>query len=71
MIFLDPAVTKDAFYTREREISEIESIVPEIQEKIVDAEDKIEAASMSNGTQVLIKSGLNIVKKSRYFKNKY
>merc|ERR1711860_68354 len=35
----DPSKKKDAFYTREREIEEIESIIPEIREKIADTKD--------------------------------
>ena len=40
LIFIsDPSKKKDAFYTREREIEEIESIIPEIREKIADTKD--------------------------------
>jgi len=35
----DPAKAKDAFYTREGEIKEIESLIPEIKEKIADTKD--------------------------------
>ena len=35
----DPMRKPDAFYTREKEISEIEAIVPEIKEKIADTRD--------------------------------
>ena len=35
----DPSKKDDAFYTREREIDEIESLVPEIREKIADTRD--------------------------------
>ena len=35
----DPAKVDDAFYTREREIAEIEGLLPEIVEKITDTED--------------------------------
>merc|ERR1719220_2857571 len=35
----DPAKAKDAFYTREGEVKEIESLIPEIKEKIADTKD--------------------------------
>jgi len=35
----DPAKKNDAFYTREGEIKEIESLIPEIKEKIADTND--------------------------------
>jgi hypothetical protein len=35
----DPAKKDDAFYSREREITEIEGVVPEIVEKIADTKD--------------------------------
>ena len=38
-VFSDPDKKDDAFYTREREIEEIESLVPEIREKIADTRD--------------------------------
>jgi hypothetical protein len=34
-----PSKVEDAFYTREREIEEIESLIPEILEKIADTND--------------------------------
>jgi len=41
MLFLikDPGTVEDAFYTTEREISEIEGLIPEIREKIDDTND--------------------------------
>jgi len=36
---VDPAKKNDAFYTREGEVKEIESLIPEIKEKIADTND--------------------------------
>jgi len=36
---VDPAKKADAFYTREAEVKEIESLIPEIKEKIADTND--------------------------------
>ena len=37
--FSDKSKAKDAFYTAEREVTEIEGIIPEIKEKITDTKD--------------------------------
>merc|ERR1712241_1392907 len=37
--FLKEAKAKDAFYTAEKEVKEIEGIIPEIKEKIADTKD--------------------------------
>ena len=38
-LFSDPLRKPDAFYTREKEIEEIKSLIPEIKEKIADTKD--------------------------------
>ncbi len=45
----DPGFTENAFYSTEKEISEIEALIPEIREKIDDTNDmQIEEAKRSN-----------------------
>ena len=48
-----PSKKDDAFYTREREIDEIESLVPEIREKIADTRDMPAETNKKLGDKVL------------------
>lgn len=50
----DESVKRDAFYTREREIEEIEKLLPEIREKIVDTRDMQEETFKKLGDKALM-----------------
>ena len=50
----DPLKKDDAFYTREKEIEEIESLIPEIREKIADTRDMQEETHKKLGDRVLM-----------------
>ena len=49
----NPSKKDDAFYTREREIDEIENLVPEIREKIADTRDMPAETNKKLGDKVL------------------
>merc|ERR1719445_264368 len=51
---VDPSKKNDAFYTREKEIEEIESLVPEIREKIADTNDMKEETLKKLGDKRLM-----------------
>ena len=53
-LFSDPSKKPDAFYTREREITEIEGIIPEIREKIADTKDMQEETIKKIGDKRLL-----------------
>lgn len=50
----DPSKKYDAFYTREREIKEIEGLIPEIKEKIADTKDMAEETIKKIGDRRLM-----------------
>merc|ERR1711862_701611 len=50
----DPSKKKDAFYTRDREIEEIQGIIPEIREKIADTKDMQEETIKKIGDKRLL-----------------
>ena len=54
MYLSDQSKAKDAFYTREREIKEIEGIIPEIKEKIADTKDMQEETIKKIGDRRLM-----------------
>ena len=54
VFFSDPSKKPDAFYTREREITEIEGIIPEIREKIADTKDMQEETIKKIGDKRLL-----------------
>merc|ERR1712141_207073 len=52
----DPSKKKDAFYTRDREIEEIQGIIPEIREKIADTKDMQEETIKKIGDKRLLEN---------------
>ncbi len=56
--FSDPSKSKDAFYTREREIKEIEGLIPEIREKIADTKDMQQETVKKIGDKRLVEDML-------------
>jgi len=72
---VDEAKADDAFYTREGEITELEALIPEIEEKIQDTKDmKVQSASNqaeeagfskdTNGTEAKPISTISIKRKA-------
>lgn len=57
----DQSKSKDAFYTREGEIKEIEGIIPEIREKIVDTKDMQEETIKKIGDRRLVEDMMTAV----------
>merc|ERR1719273_499923 len=55
---IDPTKAKDAFYTRENEIKEIESLIPEIREKIADTKDMKTETFKKLGDKRLMEEGI-------------
>ena len=53
----DPSMKKDAFYSREREITEIKGLIPEIREKITDTKDMQEETFKKLGDRALMEEG--------------
>ena len=58
MIILDPSKVRDAFYTRENEIKQIESLIPEIKEKIADTKDMKTETFKKLGDKRLMEEGI-------------
>ena len=56
--YLDPAKARDAFYTRDNEVKEIESLIPEIREKIVDTKDMKTETYKKLGDKRLMEEGI-------------
>ena len=54
----DPSKARDAFYTRENEIKEIESLIPEIREKILDTKDMKKETFKKLGDKRLMEEGM-------------
>lgn len=54
----DPSKKHDAFYTREREITEIEGLLPEIKEKIADTKNMQEETIKKIGDRRLLEEAL-------------
>lgn len=54
----DATKADDAFYTREREIAEIEGLIPEIREKIADTNDMKEETFKKLGDKRMFEEGL-------------
>ena len=57
-LILDPAKARDAFYSREIEIKEIESLIPEIREKISDTQDMKAETYKKLGDKRLMEEGI-------------
>ena len=57
-IILDPSKVRDAFYTRENEIKQIESLIPEIKEKIADTKDMKTETFKKLGDKRLMEEGI-------------
>merc|ERR1712001_453774 len=55
---VDPSKVRDAFYTRENEITQIESLIPEIKEKIVDTKDMKTETFKKLGDKRLMEEGI-------------
>jgi len=55
---IDPSKARDAFYTRENEIKEIESLIPEIREKILDTKDMKSETFKKLGDKRLMEEGM-------------
>ena len=56
--YLDPSKARDAFYTRDNEVKEIESLIPEIREKIVDTKDMKTETYKKLGDKRLMEEGI-------------
>ena len=50
----NPDKKDDAFYTREKEVEEIESLIPEIREKITDTRDMQTETNKKLGDKVIL-----------------
>ena len=57
-MILDPTKVRDAFYTRENEIKQIESLIPEIKEKIADTKDMKTETFKKLGDKRLMEEGI-------------
>jgi len=55
---IDPTKVRDAFYTRENEIKQIESLIPEIKEKIADTKDMKTETFKKLGDKRLMEEGI-------------
>lgn len=55
---IDPAKARDAFYTRDNEVKEIESLIPEIREKILDTKDMKAETYKKLGDKRLMEEGI-------------
>merc|ERR1711994_829697 len=55
---IDPSKVRDAFYTRENEIKQIESLIPEIKEKIADTKDMKTETFKKLGDKRLMEEGI-------------
>lgn len=54
----DPTKAEDVFYTREREVTEIEGLIPEIREKIADTNDMKEETFKKLGDKRMFEEGM-------------